>query len=261
MTDTQKALALKSETSLAEMPMSMEELQKDANLGGKIGLKDISIPYLYVLQSNSPQCNPDNDKYIDGAVAGMFLLTVKDKVFDGRKDGIKVVLCYYERKIMEWIPREQGGGLVGSYPADDPIMFKAAPNERGQLMLPNGHMLMDTAYHYVLVHDLEDNSWTQAIMPLKSTALKVSRKLNSLVSTTNVPGSKNKAPRFLFEYKVTTVKEQKDVNVWSSPAFQQLNLVTKQVYSAAKEYSIVASQNLLARAPEPTDRVMDDVPF
>ena len=255
-------LQLKSETALATVPIDLDTLAKDAELGGKVGLKDIAIPYLYVMQALTPQANPDNDKYIEGASAGMFLLTVKNKIYDGRKEGIKVVLCYYERRIMEWIPREQGGGLVGSYPADDPIMNQARPNDRGQMMLPNGHQLMDTAYHYVLVYDKSDETWTQAIMPLKSTALKVSRKLNSELSTSMVPGKKQKAPRFLFEYNIKTAKEQKDENVWSSPVFVQGDIVSLEVYNAAKEYAKIAAQNLLSRAPEPTEQATaGDLPF
>jgi len=72
-------------------------------------------------------------------------LTVVEKIFAGRKEGITVVPCYYERKIMEWVRREDGGGLVGSYPAEDPIMQKAKPNDKNQMILPNGHQLMDTA--------------------------------------------------------------------------------------------------------------------
>lgn len=257
-----KQLALKSEYALADIPMSLEELANDAQLGGNLGMADIAIPYLYVLQTNSPQCNSDHEKYIDGAKAGMLLLTVRDMLFEGRVQGITVVPCYYERKIMEWIDRDKGGGLVGSYPAEDPIMKQAKPDEKGRMMLSNGHQLIDTAYHYVLVEDPETRTWTQAIMPLKSTALKVSRKLNSVVTTTMIPGSNKVAPRFLFKYNMSTVKETKDTNVWSSPKFLQEGMVTKEVYDKAKAYAQIASQNLLQRSPEPADVVNEEhTPF
>src|SRR5262245_9849572 len=255
----EKALALKSETSLANMPISLEDLKKDAELGGQIGLKDIAIPFLYVLQTNSPQCNPDHEKYVEGAKAGMYLLTVVDKVFDGRDKGILLVPCYYERKIMEWIAREEGGGLVGSYEAEHPIMRDAKPNDKGQMILPNGHMLMDTAYHYVLVYDETDKTWTQAIFPMKSTALKVSRKLNSIIKKTLIPGTQNRAPRFLYSFNFKTVKESKDTNVWSSPTFEQYGIVSREVYDNAKAYAQIAGQNLLARAPESAENVDSEV--
>lgn len=261
MANDREALALTSETALASMPVSIADLIKDEALGGQLGLKDIAIPFLYILQTNSPQCNPDDGKYIEGAKAGMFYLTVLDKIFDGRNEGIMIVPCYYERKIMEWVQREQGGGLVGSYEAEHPIMQQAKPNEKNQMILPNGHMLMDTAYHYLLIYDKNVDTWTQAVMPLKSTALKVSRKLNSIIKTTYIPGTQKRAPRFLYMYNAKTVKEQKDTNTWSSPAFEQVDVVSKEVYDAAKAYAVIAAQNLLARAPEAAENVQDELPF
>ena len=261
MSDDPKALALKSNTALANMPVSIEELVKDSALGGELTLKDISIPYLYILQTNSPQCNPDDGKYIEGATAGMFYLTVVEKIFEGRKEGITVVPCYYERKIMEWVRREDGGGLVGSYPAEDPIMQKAKPNDKNQMILPNGHQLMDTAYHYILVYDPEDGSWTQAIMPFKSTGLKISRKLNSIVKKTYIPGTQKRAPRFLYTYNFKTVKEQKDTNIWSSLSFEQTDMALREVYANAKAYSEIAAQDLLTRAPEPSEGIQEALPF
>ncbi len=258
MTDSKTEVALKSETALAELDIDMADLQSDAELGGKIGLKDIAIPYLYVLQTNSPQCNPDHEKYIAGATAGMLYLTVVEKIWEGRTEGITVVPCYYERLIVEWIPREAGGGMVGSYPTEDPIMSKAKPNEKGIPTLENGHNLMDTAYHYVLVKDPTENRWHQAIMPLKSTALKVSRKLNSVISTQVLKNTKGEtfiAPRFLNSWKLTSVKEAKDTNVWSSPKFVLNGMVTREVYSQAKDYAKVAGNDLLRRAPEDPEMV------
>jgi hypothetical protein len=253
---------MKSESALGSVPMNIEDLEHDVALGGVIGLKDISIPYLYVLQTNSPQCNEDNAKHVEGAKAGMLILTVKNEVYDGRVDGLTIVPCFYERKIMRWVDRDKGGGLVGSYPAEDPIMKQAKQNERGQWIMPNGDQLIDTAYHFLLVQNPKTLGWTQAIFPMKSTALKVSRAWNSQVATTLIPNSNKPAPRFLFKYNLSTVKEQKDTNVWSSPKILQLDMVTKEIYDQAKDFAKIAAQNLLMRAPESTDAAIDDsVPF
>lgn len=233
----------------AVLPFDVSELRKDAKLGGEVSFKDISIPYLYILQSNSPQCNVDHPKHIKGAIASMFYLTVLEKVYDSRgDDGLTIIPCYYERLITEWIDREAGGGLVASHPVDTPLLAQARPDEKGRPTLPNGHKLVETAYHYVLVQDPGTREWVQAIMPLKSTFLKASRKLNSLIVTTMIPGTQTVAPRFLFKYRVRTVKEQKDQNIWSSPVFTQLDMVDKQQYEAAKTYAGVAADAQLRAA-------------
>jgi hypothetical protein len=235
----------------AVLPFDVSELQKDAKLGGEVSARDISIPYLYILQPMSPQCNIDSPKYIQGATPSMFYLTALEKVYNGRDDGLTVVPCYYERLITEWIDRDAGGGLVASHPTDTPLLAQAKPDDKGRPTLPNGHKLVETAYHYVLVQDPGTGVWHQAIMPMKSTFLKASRKLNNQIVTTMIPGTQTVAPRFLFKYNVKTLKEQKDQNIWSVPVFTQLDMVTKEIYTAAKSYAEIASsgqmrQNVVA---------------
>ena len=245
-----KELEVKKETALAPMPFDLNELAADAELGGKVALADISLPYIYALQSNSPQTNPDSEKYIEGAVAGMILISSLDKAYEGRTKGLKIVPCFFESKINEWIPREIGGGLVGTYEPDDPIMNSTKLNAKGIPCLPNGHMMVPTAYHYVLVQLPDTGSWIQAIIPMKSTGLKKSRKLNSVISTTNIPGTNKRAPRFLYSWMLNTVKEQKDVNIWSNFEFTQSDMVSSEVYAAAKQYAIVAGKGILRKAAE-----------
>jgi len=244
-------ITLEQPGALAEVPMSVEDLVNDEQLGGKLGLQDIAVPYLYILQTNSPQCNEDHAKYIKGARPGMLFLTNLEKVYDGRDTGLSIVPCYYERLVTEWVPVAAGGGLVASHDPDAEIVKKASWREvdgKNVLCLPNGHQLVETGYHYFLVNLPDMKTWVQSIAPFKSTALKVSRRMNSLISTTNIPGTDKKAPRFLFRWKFTTIKEQKDQYVWSSPKLEQEKMVSADVYAAAKAYAIIASKGVLRRA-------------
>jgi hypothetical protein len=262
-------ITLKSENALAEVPFNIEDMAADADLGGKVSLKDIAIPYLYVLQSNSPQTNADHSKYITGAASGMWYLTNLELTFDGREKGLEFIPCYFESLVTEWTPREQGGGLIASHDPGAPILNSAKPNERGQLFLPNGHQLIDTAYHYILVKRPDNDAWTQAIMPMKSTALKVSRRMNSTIATTMIPGTSKQAPRWLHKWHALTIRETKDQYVFSAPKFAQLGMVTANEYNAAKQYALIASKGLLRRvalesaAEETVDnRPSDDnIPF
>jgi hypothetical protein len=244
---TMNDILLQQPGALAEIPFSIEDMEADAKLGGQLELADISIPYLYILQSNSPQTNLDHPKYIQGATAGMLYLTNLEKVYDGRTKGLQIVPCYYERLVTEWLPREAGGGLVASHEPEADILKNARPDEKNRPTLPNGHQLVETAYHYVLVQDPVSGTWYQAIAPFKSTALRASRRMNSTISTTTIPGTNKKAPRFLYKWLMNSVKEQKDDYVWSAPKLTQLDMVSADVYSAAKNYAIVAAKGLLRR--------------
>jgi hypothetical protein len=155
------------------------------------------------------------------------------------------VPCFYERVLVEWIAREQGGGLVASYDPDDKIVDTATADERGKLVLDNGHILVDTAYWYCLIK--VDDVWKQCVIPFKSTALKTSRKWNSTIATTYIPGTQKQGPRWLHQYKFQSIKEQKDNFVWSSPVITQDVIVTKAVYDAAKSYALIAAKGILRR--------------
>lgn len=246
--------------ALANIGVSAEDLAKDARLGGDMGMSDISIPYLALLQTNSPQVNPDHDKYIEGAIASMLYLTVVEEVYEGRKDGVLIVPCYYERQINEWVDRDEGGGLVRNYPTGDPIMDKARADDKGRMRLPNGHLLVDTAYHYLLVKSPVSNMWHQAIMPCKGTFLKKSRRLNSEISTTKVPGTDMRAPRFLYTYRLRTAKEQKDDNVWNVPDFTRADMVDQALYTAGKSYAQIAAEATLRR-PSLESTTDAEIPF
>lgn len=261
-------------TNQTSLPMSLEDLAQDAGLGGKVELKDIAIPYLYVLQTNSPQCNPDHAKYIKGATAGMLYLSNLERIYPGREAGLLVVPCYYERLITEWLPRSAGGGLIASHDPDADIVKTAVlktVEDKEVLVLPNGHELVETAYHYFLAKPLDENTWIQCIAPFKSTSLKASRRMNSIISTSTIPGTDKKAPRFLFIWRFSTIKEQKDNYVWSSPKLEQMGMVSADVYASAKAYAQVASTGLLRRAlaesemedttGEKVQRKTEDAPF
>ncbi len=62
----------------------------------------------------SPQVNKRDGAYVHGAEAGMIFNTVLNEAYDGIK-GIRVMPCHYNRRFVEWKPREQGGGYIGSY--------------------------------------------------------------------------------------------------------------------------------------------------
>jgi len=246
-----KEIALEQSGALAPMPFSVEELVEDAGLGGKINLSDIAVPYLYVLQTNSPQVNPDHAKYVAEAKPGMIYLSNLEKVFDGRNIGMHIVPCYYERLVTEWLPRNAGGGLVASHDPEADILKTARTVEsegKSIQVLPNGHQIIETAYHYWLAQDPESKVWYQTIAPFKSTALKASRRMNSTLSTTMIPNTDKRAPRWLYKWKLTSIKEQKDDYVWSSPKLEQLSeMVTADVYRAAKDYALVSAKGLLRR--------------
>lgn len=233
-------------TQETKPPVPFQIDANDATLGGKVELRDIAVPMLYVLQPMSPQVLDGNEARIPGALPSMLYLSVLEEIYAGignEAKGLDFVPCFYERKLVEWKLKEKGGGFIAAYPSDHSIQNTAKPDDKNRLMLPNGHQLVETAYRYLLVK--ADKSWVQCIMPMKSTALKYSRRLGSMIQAAVIPGSENQAPSFLYIYKVKTVSERNDMGTWYSPVFERSGMVDELLYRKAKDFAIIAAKGIL----------------
>ena len=280
---TTKKAEVATANSSAQLPAGMsdmEELLRDAGAGvDDMGMDDVAVPYLYVLQSNSPQVNPDHDAYVKGAVAGMFFNNVSGEIYDGRKEGLTIIPCAYERKYVEWIPRDSGGGYVADHSIESGILSETTPNEKGIPCLKNGNLIVETAYHYVYFKNPKDGQWDQIIIPMKSTFLKKSRRWNKTLMATLIPGTSVRAPRWLYPYQLKTAKESKGDQTWSNVELTRLeDMVTADQYRAAKSFAeLFTSGNIIkanetdtgsvstndggGSAPNNTGDLDDDLPF
>lgn len=245
----------------AQLPagMSMEDLLRDSGAGvDSMGMDDVAVPYLYILQTNSPQVNPDHDSYIEGAKAGMFFNNVSNEIYDGRETGLVVIPCAYERKYVEWVPRDSGGGYVADHDIESNILSETTPNEKGIPCLGNGNLIIETAYHYVYFQNPLTGVWEEIIIPMKSTMLKKSRRWNKTLMATLIPGTTNRAPRWLYPYRLKTVKESKNDNTWSNFDIERLpNPVTADQYRAAKAFAELFDTGMIVRAKETNTGTID----
>ena len=222
---------------------------KDASGFGNLDMsRDIAIPYINILQSNSPQLNPQKAEYVDGAKIGQFYNTVTQEV----SDNLKVIPVLYQLRYVEWKPREQGGGFVESHHADSGILSKT---KRDQMtfkdVLPNGNYIATTAYHYVMVQG-SDGAWSQAVVSMTSTQLKKSRRWNSLMLSQKVNGPSGSftPPTYAIIYKLSTVSESNDRGSWFGYQVEREGqLEDAGVYNEAKSFSTAASRGEVEAKP------------
>ena len=200
----------KKETQAVALASMFEE---DAHIGTEnMSQEDLALPFLKVLSQLSPEL-----ENIEGAKAGMILNTVSSKIYDGTK-GLLVLPCHYDRRFIEWQPRGQGTGApVMVYPSTSDIMsktFRKAGDSKDYL--ESGNYIENTAQHYVLVID-ENNSTQPALIVMKSTQLKKSRKWNSMVMSTKSvrkDGTYFTPASFSHVYRLFTAKESNDKGTW-----------------------------------------------
>ncbi len=143
---------------------------------------DFAIPFLSVLQTNSPECEKAHDRHIQGAEAGMLFNTVSKELIDGSA-GVVLVPCDTSHVFVEWVPRDEGGGggagFRGIHEIDSDLVkaCKAAAAESGafgKLPTEDKTELVETFYVYALLLPAVDSAEVAefVMVPFTSTKIK-----------------------------------------------------------------------------------------
>jgi hypothetical protein len=181
----------------------------------------------------------------------MFYNNVSGEVFDGRTTGFLFVPAYYERKLVEWVHRDNGGGWVADHAIDSDILSKTRPDDKGKPRLQNGNIIVETAYHYGLMLNPATEAWEQCVIAMKSSGLKANRKWNNAIITSKIPGTEIQAPRFLFPYNIRTKMETKGENSWWNFDLTKFDEpVSVDVYRQAKEFAELVAAGVVTRVAE-----------
>ena len=225
-----------TEKKSAPLPANMFE--DDAAKGlGAIGQEDLALPFLKILGQLSPEVNKRDGKYVEGAEPGMIFNSVSGELYDGVK-GIDVIPCFYKLEYIEWKDRGEGlGAPVAIYDSSSDIMSKTTPDANYKDRLPNGNYIEKTASHFVIV---AGDSPSTALISMKSTQLKISRKWNSMMSGIKMKGANGMFTPASFShiYKLKTTQMSNDKGTWFGWEVSKVGPVTdKGLYDQAKGFS------------------------
>jgi hypothetical protein len=225
-----------TEKKSAPLPANMFE--DDAAKGlGAIGQEDLALPFLKILGQLSPEVNKRDGKYVEGAEPGMIYNSVSGELYDGVK-GIDVIPCFYKLEYIEWKDRGEGlGAPVAIYDSSSDIMSKTTPDANYKDRLPNGNYIEKTASHFVIV---AGDSPSTALISMKSTQLKISRKWNSMMSGIKMKGANGMFTPASFShiYKLKTTQMSNDKGTWFGWEVSKVGPVTeKGLYDQAKGFS------------------------
>jgi len=225
-----------TEKKSAPLPANMFE--DDAAKGlGAIGQEDLALPFLKILGQLSPEVNKRDGKYVEGAEPGMIFNSVSGELYDGVK-GIDVIPCFYKLEYIEWKDRGEGlGAPVAIYDSSSDIMSKTTPDANYKDRLPNGNYIEKTASHFVIV---SGDSPSTALISMKSTQLKISRKWNSMMSGIKMKGANGMFTPASFShiYKLKTTQMSNDKGTWFGWEVSKVGPVTdKGLYDQAKGFS------------------------
>ena len=221
-----------------EGALAVNMFEADADKGSQnMTQEDLALPFLKVLGQLSPEVNKRDGKYVEGAEPGMILNTVTNEVFDGTK-GIDVLPVFYERKYVEWQDRGEGKGApVAIHDASSDIMSQTTRDKSFKDRLPSGNYLENTANHYVVVLG---NSPQTALISMKATQLKISRKWNSIMMGIKLQGKNGlfTPPTYSHIYNLKTVQMSNDKGTWFGWEVSKVGPVSDQnVYGIAKSFA------------------------
>ena len=204
----------------------MDDILEFAGEGAAFGADEMQIPFIRALQALSPQLNKKKPEYIDGAEQGDLFNTVTGQVWKG-EEGVTIIPCYQVTKYLEFTPRDMGGGFRGEISPTNPVLQQTT-RQGSKELLPTGNELVKSDQHYCLVLDGE-GSFQPAVIDMKSTQLKVSRRWKTQIAMQKIKHPKTgqmiTPPLFATEWKITTVEESNDQGSWFNPSVEKVGLV------------------------------------
>lgn len=228
--------------------------------------ESFAIPFLSVLQSNSPQVDEASGSAIEGARAGMLYENVTGRMISGKPDaGAKFVPCAYRRVFLRWGPRGgENAGFKGELTPEAVADLRAKgkivdldgrlyfPDDDGNIKrAKDGTVLCDrvadTRNHYILLLDEETGSWQQALLSLASTQIKKSKTLMAALASVKLQGAAGMytPPTFASIVHATTLPESNDKGNWFGLRMEVVGRVDRaDLYAAAKAFrdSVVKGQ-------------------
>jgi len=225
-----------AEKKTAGLPTNVFE--EDAAKGlGNIGQQDLALPFLKILGQLSPEVNKRDGKYVEGSEPGMIYNSVSGDLYDGAK-GIDVIPAFYKLEYVEWKDRGEGsGGPVAVHDSSSDIMSQTKADANFKDRLPNGNYVEKTASHFVII---TGDSPTTALISMKSTQLKISRKWNSMMSGIKLKGKNGlfTPASFSHIYRLKTTQMSNDKGTWFGWDVSKAGPITDTgLYQQAKTFS------------------------
>ena len=170
-------------TEKKEGALAVNLFEADANQGAQnMSQEDLALPFFKVLGQLSPEVNKRDAKYVEGAEPGKIINTVTNELFDE----IQIIPCHYKRQYIEWQDRGTSTGAhVAIHDASSHIVSQTTRGKDYKDRLPNGNYLDNTAQHFVLALGKTPQT---ALISMKGTQLKVSRKWNTMMMGIKMQG-------------------------------------------------------------------------
>jgi len=189
-----------------------------------VGMSDLVIPRLEVVQGLSPAVKRGDPGHIQGAAPGMLNNSVTRQLYG---ESVIVVPLHYSVQYLVWRDRKHGGGneggFFGAYPTMEEAKARAA-EEGGEA---KGIVVVDTPQHLCLLINPETRAAEEIMLSMPRTKAKISRQWNTMVRLAG-------GDRFGRVYKVSTIFEKNAKGDFYNFHIEQVGFPTKELYAHAE---------------------------
>jgi hypothetical protein len=218
---------------------------EDAGVGVDFGADDLTIPFIKLVQAMSGELVPASRAYNPDARPGLFINSATSELYGDKFDA---VICAYNRRFNEWKPKAQNGGLAGFHkvlPADaQPV---SQQNGGTKLVRPNGNILEDTAYYYLLLGPATGNPEdivSRGLFSFHGTGMGTAKKLNMTIDAQKFRSGTRTLTKAIFSqaYRFSTNMVTTNLGSWYAVMVNRAYELDPKsdLYLAAKEFNTVA---------------------
>ncbi len=185
-----------------------------------VGLEDLSIPRVDIIQSLSPQRKKNDPAYIEGAEEGLIFNNVTSRIYG---NVISFVPVYYRKEWLLWKLQSEGGGFCGAYPNE-----QEARNEMAVKGLnPEQHEIVDTAQQFGLVV-MPDGQIDEVVLSMAKSKMKVNRQLNTMIKMSG-------GDRFSRAYELKAVQVNGPKGDYYNFNVRSLGYISEELYHQAEK--------------------------
>lgn len=183
---------------------------------------DLAVPFLNILQKGNPQVEEGNPAQLPNAKASMLMNSVTQQLYDG-KLGVRLIPVHRHRCFIEWVPKDDGGGLVAVYEEDAPEVRAAiAATGRkqvfGKMKINDNNDLQETFNVYsLLVAEGSSDEFVRIVLSMASSQIGPYKKWMTTaqsIQTVGASGRKGTPPMFSHVYRARTEFFKKGENSW-----------------------------------------------
>jgi hypothetical protein len=195
------------------------------------GSKDLSIPFIWILQKGSPQVEEQNPAYVPGAKAGSFFNSFTKRVYGPK---LEVVPLYYEPVWLIYAPGSgnQKGDFKGRR-APGSIEAFGSPYDEGGMKDIDGNSIVDSMSYYIIIKGEEKNG--PVVLSIKSSDLPHGKDWNTAINNT-VLANGEKAAFFSSWWELGLEFNQNTKGTWyglgtkGNTAIDRVRFITKEEF-------------------------------